>query len=109
MVIFLKAGEGVVTLEKPTVLEVVFDDNVGDSVKHKLYIVCVGGTCEVGVNLLCVFTFVEVLKLHLDVGCCFLKCVGSWKTYRNIRKNEKKTRVRGRGVSQISFIELLIN
>lgn len=45
--------------EEATVLEVVLDDDVCDSVEHKLDVVGVGGTSEVRVDLLGVAALVE--------------------------------------------------
>ncbi len=66
------------TLEETAILEVVLDDDISDSVKHKLDVVGVGGTCEVGIDLLLILAFVQILKLHLDVGGCLFICVGAW-------------------------------
>jgi len=63
------------SLKQSTVLEVVFDNDICDSIKHKLDVVCVCSTCEVGVNLFCVFSLVEVFKLKLNVSSGFLICV----------------------------------
>lgn len=38
--------------------QVDFDDDVSDGIKHKLHILGVCGTSEVGVDLLCVFSFI---------------------------------------------------
>lgn len=62
--------------EKAAVLQVILDDDVGDGVKHKLHVLGVGGTGEVGVDLLRVLSFVQVLKLALDVSRCLLVGVG---------------------------------
>ena len=45
-------------LEESAVLEVVLDDDVGDGVEHELDVVGVGGTREVGVDLLLVLALV---------------------------------------------------
>lgn len=63
--------------EKAAVLQVILDDDVGDGVKHKLHVLGVGGTGEVGVDLLCVLPLVQVLKLALDVSRCLLVGVGA--------------------------------
>lgn len=65
--------------EKTTVFQVVLDDDVGDGVKDKLHILGVCGAGEVGVNLLGVLPLVQVLKLTLNVGSCFLVRIRSWK------------------------------
>ena len=64
--------------EETTVFQVVLDDDVGDGVKDKLHILGVRGAGEVGVNLLGVLPLVQVLKLTLNVGSCFLVRVGAW-------------------------------
>lgn len=65
------------SLEKPTVLQVVFDDDIGDGIKHKLHVLGVGGAGKVGVDLFCILFLVQILKLGLDVACCFVIFVGS--------------------------------
>ena len=65
------------SLEQPTVFEVVFNNDVGDSIKHKLDVVCVSSTCEMRVDLLGVFSLVQVFKLELNVSSGFLVCVGT--------------------------------
>lgn len=47
--------------------QVVLDDDVGDGVKHKLHILGVCGTSELGVDLLDALAFIQVLKLSVDV------------------------------------------
>lgn len=54
-------------LEEPTILQVVFDDDVSDSVENELHVLGVCGTGEVRVNLLGFFLLVQVLKLGADV------------------------------------------
>ena len=65
-------------LEETTVLQVVLDDAVGDSVEDKLTVLGVGGLGEVAVDLLGVLLLVQILKLGLDVGLRLLKFVGTW-------------------------------
>lgn len=65
--------------EEPAVLQVVFDDDVGDGIEDKLHVLGVGGTGEVRVDLLGVFPPVQVLKLTLDVGSRLLVRVGAWQ------------------------------
>jgi len=62
-------------LEESTILEVVLNDDICDSIKHKLDVVCISGTSEMSVNLLCVLSLVEILKLKLDICRSFLVCV----------------------------------
>jgi len=65
--------------EEPAVLQVVFDDDVGDGVEDKLHVLGVGGAGEVGVDLLGVLPLVQVLKLALDVASCLVVRVGPWE------------------------------
>ncbi len=64
-----------------TLYEVILDDDISDRIKNKLYVLGVCGTSEVCVDLLCVLSSVQILKLALDVGCCLLVCVSSWTSY----------------------------
>lgn len=66
-----------VPLEKATVLQVVLDNDVSDGIKHKLHVLGVRSTGEVGVDLLGVLSLVQVLKLALNVSCCLLVGVGA--------------------------------
>jgi len=76
---------------EPALLQVVFNDNVCNGVEHKLHVLGVGGAGEVRVDLLGVFSPVQILKLTLDVGSCFLVRVGAceredpllWPTVHN--------------------------
>lgn len=52
--------------------QVELNDDIGDSVKHKLDVLGVGGAGKVSVDLFRVLPLVQVLKLTLDVRCCFL-------------------------------------
>lgn len=63
--------------EKAAVLQVILDDDVGDGVKHKLHVLGVSCAGEVGVDLLCVLSLVQVLKLALDVSRRLLVGVGA--------------------------------
>lgn len=65
------------SLKKAAVLQVVFDDDVSDGVEHKLHVLSVSRTGKVGVNFLCVFFLVEVLKLGLDVTSSLVIFIGS--------------------------------
>ncbi len=64
-------------LEEPTVLQVVFDDDVGDGVENELHVLRICGTGEVRVNLLGFFLLVQVLKLGADVLGGFVVVVGT--------------------------------
>ena len=66
-------------LEESTVLQVVLDDDVGDSVEDELHVLGVGGTREMRVDLLGVLPLVQVLELTLDVGSRLLVGVGPWE------------------------------
>lgn len=65
--------------EEPAVLQVVFDDDVGDGIEDKLHVLGVGGTGEVCVDLLGVLPLVQVLKLALDVAGGLVVLVGTWR------------------------------
>lgn len=64
-------------LEKPAVLQVVFDDDVSNGIEHKLHVLGVGGAGKVGVDLFCILLLVQILKLGLDIARCFVIFVGS--------------------------------
>lgn len=72
VVIFISSSS-----EESTVFQVVLDNDVSNSVKDKLHVLGICGAGEVGVNLLGVLPLVQVLKLTLDVGSCFLVRVGA--------------------------------
>lgn len=55
-------------LEKTTILQVVFDDDIGDGIENELHVLGVGGAREMCVDLLGVLPLVQVLKLTLDVA-----------------------------------------
>lgn len=74
VVIFISSSS-----EESTVFQVVLDNDVSNSVKDKLHVLGICGAGEVGVNLLGVLPLVQVLKLTLDVGSCFLVRVGAWE------------------------------
>lgn len=78
--------------EKTTVLQVVLDDDVGDGIKDELHILGVCGAGEVGVNLLGVLPLVQVLKLTLNVGGCFLIRIRAWN--KQMRKSQRWKRRR---------------
>lgn len=63
--------------QKAAVLEVVLYDNVGDGVEHKLDVVCVRGTSEMGVDLFLVLSPVQALELFAYVARCVLISVGT--------------------------------
>lgn len=52
---------------QPDLTQVVLDDDVSDGVEHKLHILGVCGTGELGVDLLDALAFIQVLKLTVDV------------------------------------------
>ena len=57
-------------LEKTTVFQIILDNDISDGIKHKLNIIRVCCTCEVGVNFLRIFLFVQILKLQLYICSC---------------------------------------
>ena len=63
------------SLEQPTIFQIIFDYDVSDSIKDKLNVVCVGGACEMRVDLFLVFSLVQILKLHSNVTRGFLVSV----------------------------------
>lgn len=65
------------SLEETTILEVLFDDNVGDGIEHKLDVLCVSGTSQMGVDLLDVLPQVEIKELDLDVVTSILIGIGT--------------------------------
>lgn len=64
-------------LEETTVLQVVFNDHICHCIKHKLDIFRVSCAGEVCVDLLCVASLVQVLKLALDVAGSFIVLVST--------------------------------
>lgn len=66
-------------LEEPTVLKVVFDDDVSDGVKDELHVLGIGGAGEVGVDLFGVLPLIQVLKLALNVSGGVLIRAGSFE------------------------------
>jgi hypothetical protein len=66
-----RRGEGLAskdpTSEEAAVFEVLLDDDVGDSVKDKFDVLCVGSTRHVGIDLLHIASHVELQELHFDV------------------------------------------
>jgi hypothetical protein len=69
----------VAPLKQPTIFQIILYNDIGDGVKDKLNVVCVGGAGEMCVNFLLIFSLVEILKFHSDVARSFLVCVGTWK------------------------------
>lgn len=67
------------SLKQSTIFQIILDDDIGDSVKDELNVVCVGGAGEMCVNLLLIFSLVEILKFHSDVARGFFVCVWTWK------------------------------
>ena len=53
-------------LDEAAAVEVLLEDDILDRLKHKLDVVCVGGTCDVIVDVL-IGVFVEVQELILQV------------------------------------------
>lgn len=64
-------------LEEAAVLQVVFDDYISDSIEHKLHVLGVGSAGEVGVDLLGLLLFVQVLEFGPDVILSLLVLVGA--------------------------------
>lgn len=62
--------------------EVVGDDDVGHGVKHNLDVPCICGAGHVTVDFL-IWRAILTLKLCLDVSCCILIGVGSWRGKSN--------------------------
>lgn len=56
-------------LVQSTASQIVGNDNISDSIKHKLDVVGVSGTCHMTVDLFCC-GFVLGFKLGLDICCC---------------------------------------
>lgn len=54
-----------------TFLQIVFNYNICNSIKHKLHILGVSGTGEMRINFLGVFSSVQIFKLALDVCSSF--------------------------------------
>ncbi len=65
--------------------EVVGDDDVGHGVKHHLDVSCIRGAGHVTVDFL-IWRAILALELCLDVSCCVLVGIGSW---REKKKTEK--------------------
>lgn len=63
-------------LEESAVLQVVFDDDVGDCIEDKLHILGISGTGEVGIDFLGFLPLVQVFKLTLDVARGFIVLIG---------------------------------
>lgn len=63
--------------EEAAVLEVLFDDDIRDSVKDEFDVLRVCGTGHVAVDLLHVLSHVEIKELGLDVISCIFKRVGT--------------------------------
>jgi len=65
--------------KQSAVSEVVFDDNISDSVENELHVIGIGSTRELSVNVLGFFAFVEILELVLDIRACFVVGIVSWQ------------------------------
>jgi hypothetical protein len=63
-----KTDDGAGVSVQADLLQVGFNDDVSDRVKDKLHVLSVSSTSEMGVDLLCILTLVQVLKLTLNVG-----------------------------------------
>ena len=61
--------------------EVVSDDDVGHGVKHHLDVSCICGAGHVTVDFL-IWRAVLALELCLNVSCCVIVGIGSWKEER---------------------------
>lgn len=57
--------------EEATVFKVIFNNDISYSIKNKLHIFRICGTCEVSVDFFCVFSLVKIFKLTLNVSSCF--------------------------------------
>lgn len=55
--------------------EIVLHDHIGDCIKDKGHIVGIGGTGDVGVDVLPLRITIAALELHLNVSGRFLKVV----------------------------------
>jgi len=65
--------------QEATISEIVLDDDISDSVEHKLHIVsicCYGKLC---VYVLCVSALIQPFKLLLDVCTCLLISICTYK------------------------------
>lgn len=62
-------------LEKTTVFQIFFDDDVSDGIEYKLDVLCVCGAGHVGVDFFNVSAHVQVQELHFDVVTSVLICV----------------------------------
>ena len=70
------------------------NDNVRDRLKHKLYVTCVCGTCDVGVDRLTTGVSVQPNKLVSDEIHSILVGVSSYigKKMKSMNKVDAKTR-----------------
>lgn len=73
-------------LEEPAVLEVFFDDNVCNCIKHKFDILGVCSTGHVTVDFFDVFPHIEVKELTLDIIPCILIRVVPWFSRKIVKK-----------------------
>jgi len=67
----------VTELEKTTFLEIVSNDDISDGFKNELNIVCVRGTSEMCVDLLCLSSFVQAFKFQSNKCGCLFICASS--------------------------------
>lgn len=66
-----------VILKKPTISEIVLNDNIGDGIEYKAHIVCVRCTCEMRINFFLVFSFVETFEFYTYIIGSVLISVGT--------------------------------
>ena len=71
-------------LVQSTASQIVGNDNISNSIKHKLDVVGISGTCHVTVYLLC-GGFVLGFKLGLDISCCFTIFLCTCITHKMLR------------------------
>jgi uncharacterized membrane protein len=73
-------------LEKPTILEVFFDDDICNCIKYKFDILCISSTGHMTVDFFDIFSHIEVKELALDIIPRIFIGVVSW-FFRKIVKN----------------------
>lgn len=65
--------------------QVVGDDDVGDGIEHHLDVSCIRGAGQVTVDFL-VWGAILALELCLDVSCCVVVSIGSWREESEMEK-----------------------